>query len=252
MTSEKLEILPNSPRSYGDITSENINSELSLLFGGYIIMFIYTVVMLGKVNMVEMRVLLSAIGIISIGMGIFIAICIRYWLISTIHCKPFFSSSALGFPYTTTHQLLPLLGLGIGIDDMFVIMQSLTNVKKNKEYSHLSSGQKIAQALKYSGVAITVTSITDVFVFAVGAATVGIIWNLLLLYAIFLDYAWSAVLLCCSCNWTWKYISSSNILVYRMAITWWKKNWGKQKWSDTMLPSQPIKTVSIFIWMSLW
>ena len=41
-------------------------------------MFIYTVVMLGKVNMVEMRVLLSAIGIISIGMGIFIAICIRY------------------------------------------------------------------------------------------------------------------------------------------------------------------------------
>ena len=78
MTSETLEILPNSPRSYGDISSETVNSELSLLFGGYIIMFIYTVVMLGKVNMVEMRVLLSAIGIISIGMGIFIAICIRY------------------------------------------------------------------------------------------------------------------------------------------------------------------------------
>ena len=75
MTSEKLEILPNSPRSYGDITSETVNSELSLLFGGYIIMFIYTVVMLGKVNMV--RLLLSAIGILSIGMGIFIAICVR-------------------------------------------------------------------------------------------------------------------------------------------------------------------------------
>ena len=176
MTSETLEILPNSPRSYGDISSETVNSELSLLFGGYIIMFIYTVVMLGKVNMVEIRVLLSAIGILSIGMGIFIAICVRYYkvLMSIIHCKIFFSS-ALGFPYTTTHQLLPLLGLGIGIDDMFVIMQSLTNVKKNKEHSHLSSGQKIAQALKYSGVAITVTSITDVFVFAVGAATVRII-----------------------------------------------------------------------------
>ena len=176
MTSETLEILPNSPRSYGDISSETVNSELSLLFGGYIIMFIYTVVMLGKVNMVEIRVLLSAIGILSIGMGIFIAICVRYYkvLMSIIHCKILFSS-ALGFPYTTTHQLLPLLGLGIGIDDMFVIMQSLTNVKKNKDHSHLSSGQKIAQALKYSGVAITVTSITDVFVFAVGAATVGII-----------------------------------------------------------------------------
>ena len=58
---------------------------------------------------------------------------------------------------------------------MFVIMQSLTNVKKDKKFADVSSEEKIAQALKYSGVAISVTSITDVFVFAVGAATVGII-----------------------------------------------------------------------------
>ena len=78
MTSETLEVLPNSPRSYGDISSKTVESELSLLFGGYLLMFVYTVIMLGNVNLVEIRVLLSGIGIVSIGMGIFIAIGIRY------------------------------------------------------------------------------------------------------------------------------------------------------------------------------
>ena len=32
-------------------------------------------------------------------------------------------SSLLGFPWTPMHPALPLLCLGIGIDDMFVIMQ---------------------------------------------------------------------------------------------------------------------------------
>ena len=175
MTSEELEVLPNSPRSYGDISGETIDSELSLLFGGFFLMFVYTVVMIGNVNLIEIRVLLSGIGIISIGMGIIIAIGIRYGTLgSTLICfkNIFLSSSALGFQYTTVHPLLPLICLGIGIDDMFVIMQSLTNVKENKEYAVVSSEEKVAQALKYSGVAITVTSITDVFVFAVGAATV--------------------------------------------------------------------------------
>ena len=89
----------------------------------------------------------------------------------------FLSSSSLGFQYTTVHPLLPLLCLGIGIDDMFVIMQSLTNVKKDKKFADVSSEEKVAQALRYSGVAITVTSITDVFVFAVGADTVGITFS---------------------------------------------------------------------------
>ena len=32
-------------------------------------------------------------------------------------------SSLLGFPYTPMHSMLPFLCLGIGIDDMFVIVQ---------------------------------------------------------------------------------------------------------------------------------
>jgi hypothetical protein len=34
-----------------------------------------------------------------------------------------------GLPYTLMHSILPILLLGSGIDNMFVIMQSFTNIK---------------------------------------------------------------------------------------------------------------------------
>ena len=82
--------------------------------GGYFLMFIYTAVMLGKLNCVEVRMFLTIAGISSIVMGLVIAVGI---------------SSVLGFPYTPMHAILPFLCLGIGIDDMFVIMQCLSNIK---------------------------------------------------------------------------------------------------------------------------
>ena len=55
---------------------------------------------------------------------------------------------------------------------MFVIVQSVTTIKNNKELENLGVGRKISLALKHSGVAVLVTSVTDVFIFIVGAVTV--------------------------------------------------------------------------------
>ena len=55
----------------------------------------------------------STVGIVSVGMGIGSA----YGL-----CQ------LLGFFFTNMHGLLPFLMLGVGIDDMFVIMQVALNV----------------------------------------------------------------------------------------------------------------------------
>ena len=60
-------------------------------------MFIYTIIMLGKVNSVEVRLYLTISGIISICMGLIIAMGI---------------SSLLGYPYTPIHAILPFLCLG--------------------------------------------------------------------------------------------------------------------------------------------
>ena len=61
---------------------------------------------------------------------------------------------------------------------MFVIMQSLSNVKRSPVTSSLPPDQQIAEALKHAGVAVTVTSVTDVFAFACGAVTVSLMSSL--------------------------------------------------------------------------
>ena len=171
MKAENITILLNSARSYGDLSDEAIGSDMFLLFGGFVLMFVYTVVMLGSLNTVEVRLYLSVSGLVCIGMGISIALCL---------------SSALGYSWTPIHKALPLVCLGIGIDDMFVIMQSVNNVKKEAALNQLSIEEKIALALKHAGVSITVTSVTDVFAFAVGAVTVGFITKLIHTYKYFI------------------------------------------------------------------
>ena len=61
---------------------------------------------------------------------------------------------------------------GIGIDDMFVIVQCWYNLREDETLGR-PLHEKIGLTLQHAGVAITVTSMTDVFAFGVGAVTVG-------------------------------------------------------------------------------
>lgn len=67
--------------------------------------------------------------------------------------------------------MLPFICLGIGIDDMFVIVQCLYNIDSN-QVGELTIEEKMGITLKHAGVAITVTSLTDMFAFGVGAVTI--------------------------------------------------------------------------------
>merc|ERR1711892_161008 len=153
---DQLQVMVNAARSFGDVSTEAIFFDASLMASGYIIMFIYTIVMLGKLNTLEVRLFLTVSGIVSIGMGLVIAIGI---------------SSLIGYPYTPIHAILPFLCLGIGIDDMFVIAQCWSNMQKDPRNSGLGLPDRMGIALKHAGVSVTVTSLTDVFAFGVGAVT---------------------------------------------------------------------------------
>ncbi len=59
---------------------------------------------------------------------------------------------------------------GIGIDDMFVIMQCWNNLPESKKGSSIP--EKVGLALKHAGVSITVTSVTDFAAFVIGGTTV--------------------------------------------------------------------------------
>ncbi len=67
------------------------------MVSGYLLMFAYTIFMLGRVNVVEHRVYLTASGIVSVAMGLVISIGL---------------SSAFNLPYTPMHAILPFLCLG--------------------------------------------------------------------------------------------------------------------------------------------
>ena len=110
---------------------------------------------LGPLKCVENRVLLSIAGIISVVLGFILSIGI---------------ASSLGYPYTLVHAILPFLCLGIGIDDMFVIIQCLNNVKRTS-HKDLGIPDLMSETMAHAGVSITVTSITDVVAFGVGYFT---------------------------------------------------------------------------------
>ena len=85
---------------------------------GFVIMQAFLLLNLGRLNMVEQRALLSFAGMISSISA----------LVTTLgFC------SVLGFYYGPMHAILPYLLFGIGIDDMFVIMQSLSSVKLDQD-----------------------------------------------------------------------------------------------------------------------
>ena len=102
---------------------------------------------------------------------------------------------------------------------MFVIMQSLSNVKRSHDTSSLPPDQQIAEALKHAGVAVTVTSVTDVFAFACGAVTVSFFMIMLCIvicrYIVSIDhdylteYARTSVFLCSCGHWTRQYLHPS-------------------------------------------
>ena len=73
-------------------------------------------------------------------------------------------------PWTRSSSF-SLIFLGLGVDDMFVIVQAMDCVERQvvaKQPVHV----QIAYAMRSAGVSITVTSLTDILAFGVGTTTV--------------------------------------------------------------------------------
>ncbi|XP_053626283.1 patched domain-containing protein 3-like isoform X3 [Cherax quadricarinatus] len=141
--------------SFGMISEDTIIGDIQFLAVGFGVVFIYIQIMLGKFNMVEQRPLLSLMGLLCVGMSIFVSygIC-----------------SVFDVPFGPVNNVLPFLLLGLGVDDMFVIMQAWNNLSQQEKKQELT--ERIGYALKNAGVSITVTSLTDFAAFAIGSGTV--------------------------------------------------------------------------------
>jgi len=144
-------------RSFADLSAEAITGDAFVFGCGTAIVFVYVQMMLGRFNFVEQRPGLSSVGICCCFLGLLTCygVC-----------------SGLDLVFSPMHAIIPFLMLGIGIDDMFVIVQCYNNVVKEGHHEGLEPHEVIGLTMKHAGVAITVTSVTNILVFAIGASTV--------------------------------------------------------------------------------
>eukprot|EP00232_Nephroselmis_pyriformis_P018236 CAMPEP_0182899448 /NCGR_PEP_ID=MMETSP0034_2-20130328/28076_1 /TAXON_ID=156128 /ORGANISM="Nephroselmis pyriformis, Strain CCMP717" /LENGTH=896 /DNA_ID=CAMNT_0025033481 /DNA_START=90 /DNA_END=2780 /DNA_ORIENTATION=+ len=140
-------------RSFADEFSNAIGADLSLLQIAILAILIYATVMLSKWGrgLAGMRLMLCIGGVACIGLSI---------------VASFGIASAFGLFYSPLMSVLPFLLLGIGVDDMFVIVNAFDLTDPNDEIPI-----RLSKALGLSGTSVTVTSLTDFFAFAVGSQT---------------------------------------------------------------------------------
>ncbi|KAF7383567.1 hypothetical protein HZH66_012917 [Vespula vulgaris] len=149
-----MEIYAVSSRSFKDVLHEVMMNNMPILCCGLSLITIYVLSMIGRCNAIEQRLYLSLMGVSVVGQALISSYGICYYL---------------GYFYGPLHRVLPFLLLGIGVDDMFVIMHSLqTQTESDKA---LEIPLRIAKVVQHAGMSITVTSFTNLVAFGIGMTT---------------------------------------------------------------------------------
>lgn len=149
-----LKIYYSAARSYGDISAKTLFQDMDKLFVGVALMMLYMMLVLSKFSWVECRFTLTSVGLLNVGMA-YISGC---------------GLSSFLFFYSPVHTSLFFIIMGLGVDDIFVIMSALRKIKS--ESKDLKLSEKIGKTLEKAGASITITSLTDIIAFLVGGTTV--------------------------------------------------------------------------------
>ena len=149
-----LKIYGLAERSYDDEIMDVVYSNFSIFIIGFGLLFIYILFVLGEMNWIEQRALLSIAGMVVVGLSLGASIGLGFYL---------------NISFNDMCPIIPFLLLGIGVDDMFVIVQSLDNLES---IPGESSEERVARAMQHAGVSILVTSITDAATFFIGSTSV--------------------------------------------------------------------------------
>ncbi|KAK5983363.1 hypothetical protein GCK32_008824, partial [Trichostrongylus colubriformis] len=92
----------------------------------------------------------------------FLGIAGPFMAVGTTYCLLFL----FGFPFNSITLVMPFLIIGVGSDDVFIIIHAMR--KTNKK---MSLEDQIAETMEEAGPSITVTSLTNILSFAIGILT---------------------------------------------------------------------------------
>ncbi|XP_055884884.1 patched domain-containing protein 3-like isoform X1 [Biomphalaria glabrata] len=167
-------------------TSQSLNIELDKGTKGdilyfsltFTLMITYACLVSAGGDCISTRAFLASAGVFAAGVGIMGA----FGLITYA-----------GVSFVNIVGVMPFLTLGIGVDDMFLLMGTWSETTAVKG---LTIPERIGLVFKKAGVGITITSLTDCLAFAVGSMSVfKSVQN-------FCIYTGAGVLLCYICNAT--------------------------------------------------
>ena len=121
---------------------------MGLIIYGVILCVSYMFLTIGSYSPIHCRFSLTLAGLLSIGIAIFTGSGLSF---------------LLGFKRDLLHDMLPLLMLGIGVDDLFVICNAIDQTQLD-----LPAEKRLKQALRHAGPSITITSLTNALAFLSG------------------------------------------------------------------------------------
>ena len=123
--------------------------DVTLLGSALLLIFIYSIVVLGSCSPIHMRLVSAMIGLSCVGISLASGYGVAFYL---------------GYKFSDMHGVLPFLILGLGVDDMFVIVNTIDQTP-----DHLSAKERFVMGLTHAGPSITITSVTDGLSFFIGS-----------------------------------------------------------------------------------
>ena len=141
-----------SGRSLDDSINESTSGDIKLIIVTFSAMISFACLMLGKFkNPLTGHGLLAMSGVLSVGCGIMAA----------------FGLSMLSrTPFISIVGILPFLIVGVGIDNMFIIVDEL-----DRTHPDQTIPKRLSMVMRQAGPAITMTTMTDLLAFAVGTTS---------------------------------------------------------------------------------
>ncbi|XP_061094909.1 patched domain-containing protein 3-like [Conger conger] len=165
-----MEVFFFTSRSLQEEIEKNAEEVIPLFSGTYILAIVFSIISCIRLDCVRNKVWVAACGVLSAGL----AVISSFGLLLLI-----------GVPFALTVANSPFLILGIGVDDMFILIAcwQQTNV-------HAKVEDRLADTYKEAAISITITTLTDVLAFYIGLITpFRSVWSFCL-------YTSSAILFC--------------------------------------------------------
>ncbi|XP_062568015.1 patched domain-containing protein 3-like [Saccostrea cucullata] len=156
LQTKNMDIAFATSDSLGEELEKNVKSDVGYFSITFSLMITYACLASGslKWNNIGNRANLGIAGVITPVLGIGSALGFL---------------SAVGVKYTSIVGVMPFLVIGIGIDDMFILMTGMADAPP---LTTVSVEERMKYMFKKCGITITITSITDLLAFLIGATSV--------------------------------------------------------------------------------